>query len=159
MSQTTTVMDPAVLRRAAGKTVGASKVLANEDRLRLLGQLSDGEMSVGELEKALEIHQPTLSQQLGVLRTEGIVNMRREGKRIFYSIAHPDVMQVLKILDRVYGTEKVTPGASNLSRLLNGCVRWTAPPLQRAACPWSFPQVAEARLWLPRSQRSRKRGE
>ena len=106
MSQTTTVMDPAVLRRAAGKAVGASKVLANEDRLRLLGQLSDGEMSVGELEKALEIHQPTLSQQLGVLRTEGIVNTRREGKRIFYSIAHPDVMQVLKILDRVYGTEK-----------------------------------------------------
>ena len=106
MSQTITAMDPTVLRKAAGEAVGASKVLANEDRLRLLGQLSHREMSVADLEEALAIHQPTLSQQLGVLRTEGIVNMRREGKRIFYSIAHPDVMQVLKILYRVYGTEK-----------------------------------------------------
>ena len=106
MSQTITAMDPTVLRKAAGEAVGASKVLANEDRLRLLGQLSHREMSVADLEEALAIHQPTLSQQLGVLRTEGNVNTRREGKRIFYSIAHPDVMQVLKILDRVYGTEK-----------------------------------------------------
>ena len=106
MSKAATLIDPARLRKAAGKAVGALKVLANEDRLLLLCQLSQGEMSVGDLEEALEIRQPTLSQQLGVLRTEGIVNMRREGKRIFYSIADPDVMQVLKILYRVYGTEK-----------------------------------------------------
>ena len=107
MSQTITVMDPTVLRKAAGETVGASKVLAKEDRLRLLGQLSQGEMSVGDLlEDALAIRQPTLSQQLGVLRTEGIVNTRREGKRIFYSVADPDVMRILNILYRVYGTEK-----------------------------------------------------
>ena len=106
MSQTIIVMDPTVLRKAAGEAVGASKVLANEDRLRLLGQLSHGEMSVGDLEDALAIRQPTLSQQLGVLRTEGIVNTRREGKRIFYSVADPDVMRLLNILYRVYGNEK-----------------------------------------------------
>ena len=61
MSQTIIVMDPTVLRKAAGEAVGASKVLANEDRLRLLGQLSHGEMSVGDLEDALAIRQPTLS--------------------------------------------------------------------------------------------------
>ena len=102
MGKNTTVIDPAVLREAAEKAVGALKVLANEDRLLLLCQLSQGEMSVGDLEAALDIHQPTLSQQLGVLRTEEIVNTRREGKRIFYSVADPNVMQVLEVLYRVY---------------------------------------------------------
>src|SRR6476619_5192173 len=101
-----TVIDPALLRKAAGQAVGALKVLANEDRLLLLCQLSQGEMSVSELEEALEIHQPTLSQQLGVLRTEGVVDTRREGKRIFYSVADPDVMRVLEVLYRVYCHKK-----------------------------------------------------
>ena len=94
MSKTAPVIDPAVLREAAEQAVGALKVLANEDRLLLLCQLSQGEMSVGDLEAALDIHQPTLSQQLGVLRTEGIVKTRREGKRIFYSVADPNVMRI-----------------------------------------------------------------
>jgi ArsR family transcriptional regulator len=99
---TRTLIDPAVLRRAAGQAVGALKVLANEDRLLLLCQLSQGEMCVGDLEETLDIHQPTLSQQLGVLRTEGVVNTRRDGKRIFYSVADPKVLQVLKVLYRLY---------------------------------------------------------
>jgi DNA-binding transcriptional ArsR family regulator len=82
--------------------VGALKVLANEDRLLLLCQLSQGEMCVSELEEALGIHQPTLSQQLGVLRNEGVVDTRREGKRIYYSVADPRVLQVLETLYRVY---------------------------------------------------------
>ena len=102
MSKTAPVIDPAVLREAAEQAVGALKVLANEDRLLLLCQLSQGEMSVGDLEAALDIHQPTLSQQLGVLRTEGIVKTRREGKRIFYSVADPNVMRILEVLYRVY---------------------------------------------------------
>jgi DNA-binding transcriptional ArsR family regulator len=96
------VIDPRVLRRAAAEAVGALKVLANEDRLLLLCQLSQGEMCVSELEEALGIHQPTLSQQLGVLRNEGVVDTRREGKRIYYSVADPRVLQVLETLYRVY---------------------------------------------------------
>jgi DNA-binding transcriptional ArsR family regulator len=97
-----TVIDPALLRMAAGQAVGALKVLANEERLLLLCQLSQGEMCVSELEETLDIHQPTLSQQLGVLRTEGVVNTRREGKYVYYSVADPNVMQVLEVLYRVY---------------------------------------------------------
>ena len=95
-------IQPERLRQAAGQAVGALKVLANEDRLLLLCQLSQGEMNVGELEEALDIRQPTLSQQLGVLRTEGVVDTRREGKRIFYSVADPKVMQVLELLYNLY---------------------------------------------------------
>jgi ArsR family transcriptional regulator len=97
-----TVIDPHLLRQAASEAVAALKVMANEDRLLLLCQLSRGEMCVSDLEEALGIHQPTLSQQLGVLRTEGVVDTRRDGKRIYYSVADPQVMQVLEVLYRAY---------------------------------------------------------
>ncbi len=97
-----TVIDPDSLRKAAGQAVSALKALANEDRLLLLCQLSQGEMSVGELEEALGIRQPTLSQQLGVLRYEGIVHTRREGKRICYSLADPRMLEILQVLYSLY---------------------------------------------------------
>ncbi len=96
------VIDPERLRIAAGHAVGTLKVLANPERLLLLCQLSQGEMCVSELEEALDIRQPTLSQQLGVLRGEGVVNTRREGKHIYYSVADPKVLQVLELLYRLY---------------------------------------------------------
>jgi DNA-binding transcriptional ArsR family regulator len=95
-------IQPDTLRRAAGQAVAALKLLANEDRLLLLCQLSTGEACVGELEEALGIRQPTLSQQLGVLRSEGVVNTRRDGKHIFYSVADAQLLKVLEALYRVY---------------------------------------------------------
>ena len=91
-----------MLRGAAGEAVGALKLLANEDRLLLLCQLSQGEMCVSDLEAQLDIHQPTLSQQLGVLRTEGVVTTRRQGKNIFYSVADPALLEILAVLYRIY---------------------------------------------------------
>jgi DNA-binding transcriptional ArsR family regulator len=96
------VIDPERLRAAAGDAVGALKLLANTERLLLLCQLSQGEFSVGELEEQLAIHQPTLSQQLGVLRNQGVVATRREGKNIFYSVADPAVLEILLVLYRLY---------------------------------------------------------
>ncbi|ALV04733.1 ArsR/SmtB family transcription factor [Roseateles depolymerans] len=95
-------LDIEALRAAAGQAVKALKVMANEDRLLLLCQLSQGEMSVGELEAALDIHQPTLSQQLGVLRNEGVVNTRRDGKRICYSLADPRLLQIMQLMHALY---------------------------------------------------------
>ncbi|MFG6416906.1 metalloregulator ArsR/SmtB family transcription factor [Roseateles sp. DC23W] len=96
------VINPDQLRAAAGEAVAALKLLANPERLLLLCQLSQGEMSVGDLEAVLGIHQPTLSQQLGVLRGEGVVDTRRDGKRIFYSVSDPRVLQVLAVLYDLY---------------------------------------------------------
>ncbi|WP_183026884.1 helix-turn-helix transcriptional regulator [Variovorax sp. UMC13] len=101
------VIEPEVLRGAAGKAVAALKLLANEDRLLLLCQLSQGEMCVSDLEQTLGIRQPTLSQQLSVLRSEGVVDTRREGKNIFYSAADPALLEILAVLYRLYcPTEK-----------------------------------------------------
>jgi DNA-binding transcriptional ArsR family regulator len=102
MKSSRTLIDPNVLRSAAGQAVSALKLLANEDRLLLLCQLSQGEMCVSELEEALDIHQPTLSQQLGVLRSEAVVDTRREGRNIFYSVAEPALLEILAVLYRIY---------------------------------------------------------
>ena len=96
------VIDPQMLRLAAGQAVAALKLLANEDRLLLLCQLSLGEACVSELEEALDIRQPTLSQQLGVLRSEGVVATRRQGKHIFYSVVDPAMLEILAALYRLY---------------------------------------------------------
>ncbi|HSV45734.1 MAG TPA: metalloregulator ArsR/SmtB family transcription factor [Ramlibacter sp.] len=101
MARSATI-DPASLAAAAHQAVGMLKLLANEDRLMLLCQLSQGEMCVSELEATLAIRQPTLSQQLGVLRTEGVVDTRREGKNIFYSVADPDALKIIALLYRIY---------------------------------------------------------
>ena len=69
------------MRKAAAQSNATLRVLANEDRLMLLCQLTQGETCVSELEELLGIRQPTLSQQLGILRTEQIVSTRREGKK------------------------------------------------------------------------------
>lgn len=105
MTSRLTAIHPDALRESAEQAVSALKVLANEDRLLLLCQLSQGEMCVGELEEALDIHQPTLSQQLGVLRNEGVVSTRREGKNIFYSVADARLLKILAVLYRLYCKE------------------------------------------------------
>ena len=74
------------------------KVMSNPDRLMLLCQLSQGEKRVGELEEILGIVQPTLSQQLTVLREEELVTTRREGKNIYYQIASPQAMAIMAVM-------------------------------------------------------------
>jgi len=84
---------------AAGQLL---KALGNPDRLLLLCQLAEGERSVSELEALLGIQQPTLSQQLGVLRREGLVATRREGKQIFYRIDSPPALAVINTLYQLF---------------------------------------------------------
>lgn len=100
----------AALRASAEKCCALLKALANEDRLLLLCQLVEGERNVGELEALVGVHQPSLSQHLGVLREEGLVETRREGKYVYYSLASHEVVQVMQTLSNLYcGRMKVHP--------------------------------------------------
>lgn len=90
------------LRYAASRACGLLKVLANPDRLLLLCHLSQGELCVGELEKVTGVRQPTLSQQLGVLRGEKIVTTRRDGKQIFYRLGSEEAIAVMQTLYSLY---------------------------------------------------------
>ena len=102
MTSSHSTIDIELLRGAAAKAVSVLKVLSNEERLLLLCQLSQGELCVSELETQLNIRQPTLSQQLGVLRSESAVNTRRQGKNIYYSVADPAMLEILTLLYRLY---------------------------------------------------------
>ncbi len=90
------------MRKAAGEATAMLRVLANEDRLLLLCQLTQGEACVSELEQLLAIRQPTLSQQLGILRTEDLVSTRRDGKKIYYQISDARAVSVLATLYGLY---------------------------------------------------------
>ncbi|AWM61362.1 ArsR family transcriptional regulator [Stutzerimonas stutzeri] len=90
------------LRANAASAGALLKALANPDRLLLLCQLSQGERNVTELEELLGIQQPTLSQQLAVLRREGLVATRREGKQIYYRISSSEALAVITTLYQLF---------------------------------------------------------
>lgn len=92
----------ASLKDSANKASNLLKALANEDRLLILCHLTQAELNVSALEEVTQISQPTLSQQLTVLRAEGFVSTRREGKFIYYSLASHEVIEVMKTLAMLF---------------------------------------------------------
>ncbi len=93
------------MQNSVNKASQLLKSLSHPDRLMLLCQLTQGEFCVGELEKMIGLGQPSLSQQLGILRRDKLVNTRREGKQIYYSIASDDALAVLGLLYQRFCTE------------------------------------------------------
>jgi ArsR family transcriptional regulator, virulence genes transcriptional regulator len=89
------------------------KTLANASRLVILCQLAEGEKSVSELADLLDERQPTVSQQLARLRGERLVETRRDGQQVFYSLASDEVRSIILALHAVFcakprGKDKVT---------------------------------------------------
>ncbi len=98
----TTNLDIETMRSSALEATVALRALAHEDRLLLLCQLSQEELCVSELRDRLDLQQPMLSQQLGVLRRDGLVATRRDGRQIFYSIADVRILALLQTLYEHY---------------------------------------------------------
>jgi DNA-binding transcriptional ArsR family regulator len=95
------------LRPHARSAASLLKALANEQRLMILCNLSEGELSVGELNERLPLSQSALSQHLAVLREQGIVDTRREAQVIRYSLQPGAAAQVVGLLHDLYcGTGK-----------------------------------------------------
>ena len=91
-----------VMRDSAETVVTILKSLANTDRLLILCHLSQQELNVSQIEEITQIRQPTLSQQLMMLRKSDVVNPRRDGKQIYYTIKDPKLVEVLSTLYRLY---------------------------------------------------------
>lgn len=102
-------IDIAQLQEAAGQASSFLRSIANKDRLLLLCQLSQCELSVTELADLTGIQQPSLSQQLGVLRREGLIASRKEGKSVFYQISEPKVLVILQQLYDLFCPEGGNP--------------------------------------------------
>jgi len=85
------------------------RALGDGTRLRMVALLANGELCVGHVEKALELSQPNVSRQLGILRTAGIVDARRDGSWMYYSLAPQEHEAVKAMIDQLvahFGAER-----------------------------------------------------
>lgn len=98
----------------SGKTASATPIhkvkaeffrtLGHPARVRILELLKDGEMTVGELQTKLGIDSSGTSQHLGVMRRQGILEARKEGTSVYYSVRDPRVFQMLESARQVIGS-------------------------------------------------------
>ena len=90
------------MRTHAADAAGLMKALGNESRLMILCTLVDGERSVSELNAVIPLSQSALSQQLARLRSQGLVETRRESQTIFYSLAPGPADKIIHVLHDIY---------------------------------------------------------
>jgi len=84
------------------------RVLSDATRLRLLRELMDGELAVQDLVTRTDLPQPTVSKQLAVLRSAGIVGRRPQGTQVFYRLTDESVLQLCEIV--CHGLERRLAG-------------------------------------------------
>ncbi|UPG83897.1 sulfite-sensing transcriptional repressor BigR [Luteibacter aegosomatis] len=97
------------MEQRAGDVAGLLKTLSHPVRLMLVCTLVEGEFSVSALEEQIGVGQPTLSQQLGVLRGAGIVETRREATQIFYRLTDAKATQLIGALYQIFCAPENAP--------------------------------------------------
>jgi DNA-binding transcriptional ArsR family regulator len=83
------------------------KALGHPLRIRIVDELRDGEVGVNDLSARLDVEQSTLSQQLAVLRARNIVNARKDGLSVLYSIRDPEIFRLLDVAKRIFNRHLV----------------------------------------------------
>lgn len=78
------------------QTLAFFKALGDENRLRIVSLLVDGERNVSDLAKSLNIKEPTVSHHLSKLHTSGIVNVSTAGNQRFYRLNYPNMQHKAK---------------------------------------------------------------
>ncbi len=104
-------MDTGNLKQNARRASQLLKAIGNENRLVILCYLMEGEKAVGEMKKLVEMRQSRVSQYLARLRRAGLVQTRRSGRMIYYSLAGGEASAVMGMLDDLYcgRTQAVEP--------------------------------------------------
>ena len=86
----------------AGAVAELLRVLSNRHRLMIVCALVEGEYAVGQLEAVLGIRQPTLSQQLTVLREAGLVETRRDARQIYYRLTEDKAARLIEAVHEIF---------------------------------------------------------
>ncbi len=76
--------------------------LAHPTRIAIVEELRDGEISARVLQERLGVEQANLSQHLAILRSRQIVNNRKEGNQVFYSLRNQTLLEVLDLMRRYF---------------------------------------------------------
>ncbi|MBS1888376.1 MAG: helix-turn-helix transcriptional regulator [Actinobacteria bacterium] len=95
--------------RAAGQPIHQVKAeffrtLGHPVRVRVVGLLRDGEMTVGQLQAELGIDSSGASQHLAAMRRAGILEARKEGTSVHYSVRDPRIFQLMESARQVIGS-------------------------------------------------------
>jgi DNA-binding transcriptional ArsR family regulator len=83
------------------------RALGHPARLRILELLRSGERSVSELQAELEIDSSSVSQQLAVMRAKNIVDTRRAGTSVYYSVRDPQIFQLLDVARDIFNNHLI----------------------------------------------------
>lgn len=92
------------------------RILGHPVRVRILELLRDGERTVGDLQAELQMDSSGTSQHLGVLRKHGVLDSRREGTSVFYSVHDPRIFQLLEVSRQIL-TSSLTEAQAVLDQL------------------------------------------
>lgn len=91
-----------VMARTAERVSGVMRALSSPKRLLILCQLAEGERSVGELARLLGMKEPAMSQQLALMRRDGLITARRAGQAVWYALAPGEIRELLIFLHDTY---------------------------------------------------------
>ncbi len=83
------------------------KALAHPLRIRILDELRRGEVGVNDLCTRLDVEQSTLSQQLAVLRTRGLVVGRKDAQSVLYSVRDPEIFKLLDVAKKLFNNHLI----------------------------------------------------
>lgn len=97
------------MRDSAADAAEFLRSFANETRLMIVCQLVEGERNVGELCEALDARQSTVSQQLALLRRDGIVAGRKEAQTVYYSLADENAQKLVGLLYDLFCAKPAAP--------------------------------------------------
>jgi ArsR family transcriptional regulator, virulence genes transcriptional regulator len=81
------------------------KILSDANRLLIIAELTQGEVSVSELTQRLKLNQSNVSKHLGLMREHGLVNSRREGSTIYYSLSDTRISEAIKLLQEAQAAQ------------------------------------------------------
>jgi len=83
------------------------KALAHPVRIHILDTLREGERNVNELKEILSIEAANVSQQLAILRNKNLVNTRKEGNNVYYSIRDPALFELLDVSKKIFNNHLI----------------------------------------------------
>ena len=95
-------MELSVMQDKCEEVAALLKHFAHPQRLLILCFLSDGEQRVSEIYEAVELSQSQTSQFLKRMQNEGLLGVRREKNNSFYFIQNPDVVKLLKSMQKIF---------------------------------------------------------
>ncbi|MGA2527237.1 MAG: metalloregulator ArsR/SmtB family transcription factor [Smithellaceae bacterium] len=93
------------------------KIFANDKRLEIINLLKDAEMSNSELMQKTGLSKVTISQHMNVLKSKGVIVVRREGVQLYYRIANPKIIQACSLMKEVL-VEQLREKEKVVSRLV-----------------------------------------